>query len=116
MQKKGVEAEMLRWRPYKSRKRGQSQAPWDISALVTYICVAITEFLLKPAYRKVCSCEVRYPLKLTPLLVKGKMGQGPSSFHVTVSRPLPPLAHVFCHLDLPPQPVNVLQLLTSLMQ
>ena len=43
---------MSSWRPYKCRKGGQSEAPWDISALVTYMCVAITEFLLKPVYRK----------------------------------------------------------------
>lgn len=67
-EKGGERCVMSSWRPYKCRKGGQSEAPWDISALVTYICVAITEFLLKPVYRK----EGRQPLKLTPLLVKGK--------------------------------------------
>lgn len=69
MQKKGVEVEMLRWRPYKCRKKGSGAIS---SARVTYLCAAITDLLSKPVYRKVFSCEVHQARKLTPLLVKGK--------------------------------------------
>lgn len=81
MQKKGVEVEMLRRRPYKCRKKGAVKGSGDISAArVTYICAAITDLLLKPVYRKVFSCEVHQPRKLTPLLVKGKWMKVPVCF------------------------------------
>lgn len=43
-------------------------------------------------------------------------GQGPGLFHVPAPRPLLPLAGDFSYQELPPLPVNDLQLLTGFMQ